>query len=298
MNFELRHLQALVALEEEGSFTEASVRLGVSQAAVSRTIQGLEAALGVPLVHRTTRSVALSAAGQEFVVAARRALADLDAAVARARGELRSIRLGYAWAAIGAHTTPMIRAWNRAHPEQPLRMVHSDRHDVGLLDGLADLAIVRHEIDRGEFEWEAIGQEPRVCTLAVDHPLADRAAISLGDLVDQRIGVDAATGTTSPALWLAAGLPAPEIVPVRDNSEWLDLVAEGRIVGVTPVSTKEYTPRPGVVFVPMPDVPHIEVRIAWVRGRRPQDADRVLRHLRGYYRGRGTRPAGDAVAQP
>ncbi len=289
MTVGLRQLAALTALEEAGSFTDAASALGLSQAGMSRAIQSLEAAVGVPLVHRTTRSVAFTEAGTAFVADARRILDELDRAVAGARGETRSIRLGYAWAALGRHTTPMLRGWNRAHPEQPIRMVNRLQQDVGLRDGSADLAIIRHAIDPREFEWEAVGAEQRVCTLAVDHPLADRSEITLADLVDQRVGVDGATGTTTPALWLDAGLPAPEILNTQATSEWLDLIAEGRIVGVTPVATKEYTPRPGVVFLPMPDAPLIEVRIAWARHRRQAEADRMIRPIRGYYRDRPAR---------
>ncbi|MBO9578801.1 MAG: LysR family transcriptional regulator [Microbacteriaceae bacterium] len=284
MNVELRHLAMLVALERTGSFTDAAAELGCSQAAMSRGVQALEAAVGAPLVLRTTRAVAFTPAGSAFCADARRILDDADRAVARARGETRSIRIGYAWAALGAHTTPMLRAWNRAHPEQPIRMVHANRHDVGLRDGSADLAIVRHPMDDREFEWSRIGFEARVCSLAVDHPLAERVAIRLDDLRHARVGSDAATGTTTAALWLEQGMPAPELVPTHDTDEWLDLVAEGRIVGVTPVATAHYSPRPGVVFLPMPDAPRIEVRLAWRRGRRHPETDRVLRHLRGYYR--------------
>jgi DNA-binding transcriptional LysR family regulator len=286
MTVEFRQLAMLMALEAAASFTDAAAALGVSQAAVSRGIQALEAAVGTPLVNRTTRAVAFTPAGTALAADARRILDDVDRAVAQARGETRAVRLGYAWAALGAHTTPMLRSWNRQHPEQPMRMVHANRHDVGLRGGGVDLAIVRHELDEREFETVGIGHEARVCTLAVDHPLADRDAIRLEDLVGSRVGYDVATGTTSADLWVARGLPAPELVPTYDTSEWLDLVAEGRIVGVTPIATAHYTPRPGVVFVPMPDAPDIEVRLAWRRGRRPPETDRVVRHLRGYYRGR------------
>jgi len=290
MGIELRELRAIIALEDAGTFTDAAAALGVSQAAVSRAIAALEAETGAALVTRTTRRVAFTPAGSEFVAAARRVLDELDRAVAGARGEPRSIRLGYAWAALGAHTTPMLRSWNRANPERPIRMVHNIRRDVGLLDGTADLAVVRHELDAEQFDWATVGLEPRVCTLAVDHPLAERREIGLEDLVEQRVGTDAATGTTGVALWLDAGLPAPEIVPTQDTSVWLDLVAEGRVVGVTPIATQHYSPRPGVVFIPMPQAPLVEVRLAWARRHRPPETDRVLAHVRGYYRGRASRP--------
>lgn len=63
MSVELRQLRCLVAIVETGTFTDAAIELGISQAAVSRTLASLEAELGVRLLRRTTREVALTAAG-------------------------------------------------------------------------------------------------------------------------------------------------------------------------------------------------------------------------------------------
>ena len=62
MSIELRQLRCLVAIAEAGSFTDAAIDLGISQAAASRTLASLEAALGVRLLRRTTREVTLTAA--------------------------------------------------------------------------------------------------------------------------------------------------------------------------------------------------------------------------------------------
>ena len=59
-------LAAFTAVAEEGNFARAAARLGLSAAALTRTIQGLEARLGVPLLNRTTRSVSLTHAGQRL----------------------------------------------------------------------------------------------------------------------------------------------------------------------------------------------------------------------------------------
>jgi DNA-binding transcriptional LysR family regulator len=64
---ELRQLRTLVAVADEGTFTDAAVALGVSQAAVSRTIAALESALGTRLVRRTTRHAVLTPAGAQVV---------------------------------------------------------------------------------------------------------------------------------------------------------------------------------------------------------------------------------------
>src|SRR3989442_15223813 len=75
MNMELRQLRCLVAIAEAGSFTDAAIDLGISQAAASRTLASLESALGVRLLRRTTREVTLTPAGSRGLAHARRALA-------------------------------------------------------------------------------------------------------------------------------------------------------------------------------------------------------------------------------
>src|ERR1700734_401174 len=67
MNVELRQLRCLVAIADAGTFTDAAIDLGISQAAASRTIASLETALGVRLLRRTTRQVSLTAAGSRGV---------------------------------------------------------------------------------------------------------------------------------------------------------------------------------------------------------------------------------------
>ena len=72
----------LVAVAEAKNFRVAGERLGVSASAVSQALRKLEERLGVPLVHRTTRSVRLSEAGERLYGAVRPALAEVASAVA------------------------------------------------------------------------------------------------------------------------------------------------------------------------------------------------------------------------
>ena len=148
MDLEVRQLRVLVAVDEERSFTAAADRLGMSQAAVSRALAALEHELGTRLMHRTTRRVEPTEAGVSFTATARRVLAELDRAVAEARGERSVIRVGYQWAALGAHTTPVLRTWNRVHADTPMRLVRLNRRDGGLAE--CDHAARPHEReDRG-----------------------------------------------------------------------------------------------------------------------------------------------------
>src|SRR5438067_5394858 len=78
MDVELRHLRCLVAIVDTGSFTDAALEMGVSQAAVSRTLAALENALGTRLLHRTSRSITPTASGSQVLARARHLLAEVD----------------------------------------------------------------------------------------------------------------------------------------------------------------------------------------------------------------------------
>src|SRR3712207_1338650 len=77
MDVELRHLRAFTAVATHRSFTAAGQELLIGQPALTRTVQQLEAALGVRLLERTSRSVRLTDAGQDFLDRTRAVLADL-----------------------------------------------------------------------------------------------------------------------------------------------------------------------------------------------------------------------------
>ncbi|WP_369856032.1 LysR substrate-binding domain-containing protein [Candidatus Thalassolituus haligoni] len=75
-------LQAFLNVAREGSFTKAAALLGVSQSALSHTIRGLEAHLGIRLLHRTTRSVSPTDAGQRLLERIAPHFNDIDAEIA------------------------------------------------------------------------------------------------------------------------------------------------------------------------------------------------------------------------
>src|SRR5258705_7334325 len=80
-------MKVFVAALEEGSLAGAGRKLGRSPAAVSRAIAFLEAHVGAELLHRTTRSLKLSEAGERYAAACRRGLIDLEEADVLAAGE-------------------------------------------------------------------------------------------------------------------------------------------------------------------------------------------------------------------
>lgn len=89
---EMRHLQHFLALAEEGQFTAAARKVHVVQSGLSTSIKELEAELGVRLVERTTRRVALTPAGELFLEHARGSLAMLQEGLEAVRAQSRIVR--------------------------------------------------------------------------------------------------------------------------------------------------------------------------------------------------------------
>lgn len=123
-------MAVFLAVAEAKNFRVAGERLGVSASAVSQSLRKLEERLGVSLVHRTTRSVRLSEAGERLYAAVRPALADVEAAVASV-GELSDAARGTIRLLIGTTADPVLARLPLAgfldtHPHVALDVVVSD----------------------------------------------------------------------------------------------------------------------------------------------------------------------------
>lgn len=260
---ELRQLRCLVAIVDEGTFTDAAIALGVSQAAVSRTLASLERALGVRLLRRTSREVAPTATGLRVVAHARRVLGEVEDLVREATSGHTLLRIGYAWSAVGRHTLAFQRRWAAAHPGTELHLLRVPSATAGLAEGACDLAVVRRSLDDRRFESAIVGLERRMCAMASDDPLARRRSVRLADFSGRTLLIDRRTGTTTTELWPPEARPATE--ETHDVDDWLTLISTGRCIGMTAESTANQYPRPGVVYRPVRDVEPIAVRLAWWR---------------------------------
>lgn len=140
------HLHWLTVLAQQGSFTAAARRLGVSKAAMSQHIAELEREAGVPLVQRTTRSVRLTEAGQRLVDETRtsfEAIAHSFASVRDLAGVPRGLlRVTAPVALARQQLVPKLASFLRAHPQVHIELVLSDQLSALALEGF-DLAI-RH----------------------------------------------------------------------------------------------------------------------------------------------------------
>lgn len=140
------HLHWLTVLGQQGSYTAAAQRLGVSKAAMSQRIAELERAAGVPLVQRTTRSVRLTEAGQRLVADMREPFERIAQSFSSVRdlAELPAgrVRVTAPVAFARQQLVPRIADFLRAHPQVRLELELSDRLSSLATEGF-DLAI-RH----------------------------------------------------------------------------------------------------------------------------------------------------------
>lgn len=268
-----RQLRALVAVTEEGGFTGAATRLGVTQSAVSRTIASLETRLNVSLLTRTTRAVSLTDAGVRTYRAAVNALAALDAVAAAASGRPTPLRLGFGWSALGRYTSPVLRGWRSEYPAVPLEVHRDDAGDGGLARGAVDVAVVRGEFERSDTVVQLIFREPRVAALPADHRLATQESVLLAELRDETV-LTTGYGITRLELWPAE--IRPQVALMLDNTdEWVTEIAGGLGVGVMSESTSVQHAHPGVVYVPLDDAEWLPVQLAWPQRPHPAVADFV-----------------------
>ena len=137
-------MKVFVAALTEGSLAGAGRKLGKSPAAVSRAIAFLEEHVGTELMHRTTRSLKLSEAGERYAVACRRILVDLEEADMTAAGERSAPRgmltLTAPVAAGEEILRPVLDGFMDDYPAVSVRLLMLDR-PVNLIDEGIDVAL-------------------------------------------------------------------------------------------------------------------------------------------------------------
>jgi DNA-binding transcriptional LysR family regulator len=140
---EFAELASFVAIAERGSFVKAAAVLGVSTSALSQTMRTLEERLGVRLLNPTTRSVALTEAGERLLGRIRPAIEQLGTATEAVNAfrdrPAGTLRLNAASLATGVVIAPSLGAFNAAYPDITL--------DITVDDGSTD--IVEGHFDAG-----------------------------------------------------------------------------------------------------------------------------------------------------
>ncbi|MFF5041503.1 LysR family transcriptional regulator [Streptomyces nigra] len=278
----VRDLRYFVTVAEELHFTHAAARLYVSQPALSKQVRALERQLGVELLDRGPRGVALTEAGAALLPHARRVLAAwaegaaaLDAVRAAARGTLV---VGMSTSPGRGGLLPAIRSrFTAAHPEVTVRLRQVSWEDptAGLADGEADVAFVWLPLpDAGHYGWTVVAEEPRLVALPETHPLADRPEVDFADLADEPFLALPKSAGPLRDHWLAlderGGRPPRIGAEIASTEETYEALVAGLGVCLLASGNAPLITLGGVVTRPVRGLSPARYALAWRR----MDADR------------------------
>ena len=113
------------------------------------------------------------------------------------------MRVGYAWSALGRHTTTLQRRWSAEHPGSTLVFVQANTTTAGLVEGAADIAVTRRPVNDRRFEAPLIGVERRYAAVATDHPLARRRTVAMRNSPHSR-RIQSVSSSCPANVWFAA----------------------------------------------------------------------------------------------
>lgn len=242
---ELRQLEHVLAVVEEGQFTKAASRVHIAQSGLSSSIRSLERELGVALFARTTRRVALTEAGQSFVGEARKVIAAAEAARASVGG-MRDLGRG----TLLVNAAPSVEVWfdltrllgefRERHSAVDARVTFTD--GITALDQvsehLVDVAVTAIPAKKpNNLHTLVLAESQFVIACPTNHALARRRSVTLRALHDEPF-VDLAIGSMgrglTDQLFDSTGLARNVTVEVHDIPLMLRCVSGGLGIACLP----------------------------------------------------------------
>ncbi|SJN56647.1 HTH-type transcriptional regulator MetR [Vibrio ruber] len=188
---EIKHLKTLISLRDTGSLTATATALHLTQSALSHQIKDLESRIGSPLFLRKTRPVRFTSEGEILL----RLAEDVLPRMAQAEHQIASLKEdvnGRLHMAIDCHSCfqwlmPALKEYQISWPDVTLDFSSGFGFEPlpALLAGELDLLITSDIMPRSEIHYEPLFDFEMRLVTAINHPLADAAAIQPTDLTGQ-----------------------------------------------------------------------------------------------------------------
>lgn len=289
---DLHQLRCFVATAEELHFGRAARRLDMLPSALGRQVRLLEEDLGVALLTRTTRNVALTPEGLTLLDEARDLLAHADRIAGQFRGRARhraaNLRIGAIDSAAAGLIPVFLGDFRKRHPGITVQLVEDKtiRLLPRLLSGRLDLALVRppETIDKA-LEVRLLFHETAIVALPERHHLARRASLKVADLAGEPLIVPERRSRPhshdlTTKLFAEAGLQARIAQVAEEKQTIINLVAAEIGLAIVPRWTARLAPA-GVRFVPLKTgrqgtMTKLPLAAAWVRQTRDPARDAAL----------------------
>ena len=259
-----RQMRHFVAVAEELHFGRAAKRLNMAQPPLSQSIRRLETDLGIDLLERSRKGVALTAAGEIFLKEARQALIHADLArrlALREAQKAQEVRVGFIGPALYRLLPPLLVAFTKDNPGIDVRL-YEERTAAqvkAVLEGETDVGFVTAGAQEIEgCDTMIVERAIIVAAVPADWPLADRASLTLAELADHPLVLPPAQNlATEPRQVLkmfgSAGGRLPNVIQESTHANTtLSLVAAG--VGFSIITgTAALANPPNVRFIPIVD---------------------------------------------
>ena len=277
--FTFDQLRCFVAVSEELHFGRAAGQLGMTQPPLSRQIQKLERAVGVQLLERDNRTVALTAAGQVFLVEARHLLVLADTSQEQARriqaGAAGTVRMAFTAASTFGVLTSMLNVISESCPDVHLELFEmvTREQTAQLLNGEIDLGLARPPFDRAAFASQLVAREELLLAVPHGHRFTTLSRpVTPEELAAEPLIMYSPVEARYFYDLVVRILPVPPEHVVHTVSQVLTmlcLVAGGRGVAFVP-ATSSRLGLPGVEFLALAGLPPepVELHLLWSRQNR------------------------------
>jgi LysR family cyn operon transcriptional activator len=184
-----RQLRAFIAVVDAGGVHRAAARLHLTQPALSRQIQALEAELGVPLFDRIGRRMQLTAEGEDLLRRGRRLLSEVESFTARAsalkKGETGVLRVGATPQVLESTLAEFSRLYRQSHPGIEVQLIEDGGTNLpGRLER-GDVLLALMAVDDERFNFRLLAPVYGVAVMSSRHDLARRRTLDVGELADE-----------------------------------------------------------------------------------------------------------------
>ena len=296
---EMRHLLALVAVVETGTFSKAAEQLGYTQSAVSQQVATLERIVGTPLFERPggPRPVRLTAAGEVLLTHSRAVLARVSSAAtdlrALASGEQGELRVG-TLPSVGTKILPRLLGTFRTGWPGIEIVLRESRDCAELIHGVetGDIDVTFIDIgpyETGSLEVRPVLDDPMVFLAPAGAPEAEQRTVSIADIAHlPMIGTrNVGCRQIIEDAFRQAPVSPTYLFRSDDNPTIQGLIGSGMAYAVLPLLTVDEND-PNVAIIPIrPKPPPRRLGIAWHPDRRPpltllpfvEAAADICRHL-------------------
>ena len=244
----------------------------MTQQAVSANIRMLENQLGTALFVRSTRSVSLTTEGETLLARIAPIVNDLDQTMRTTALEFgagpQNLRIEIPPGGAGELMPILLWAVSQEFPDVQLELLQTNWASPfrSLEDGSVDLALLRMKPNSKGIHFAQLLEEPTVLAVSNNHPLSNRNAIALEDILDEPFVVARHSDAHWEDFWLLNEFrKKPVTIGARADSftEELEAVAVGLGVSLVPALVSRLYARPDIRFLTVANIPQTPMYLAW-----------------------------------